>query len=85
MTKRSLGAGRLALENLRARPVRTACLAAVAAILSFTLFGGSILALNLRQGLSVMARRFGADLMVVPAGNSEKAQSLLLRGAAGYF
>jgi putative ABC transport system permease protein len=32
-----------------------------------------------------MTKRFGADLMVVPEGSSEKAQSLLLRGSAGYF
>jgi putative ABC transport system permease protein len=85
MKKKILGAGRMSLENLKARPVRTACLAAVAAILAFTLFGGSILALNLRQGLAVMTRRFGADLMVVPEGAAGKAQSLLLRGSVNYF
>jgi putative ABC transport system permease protein len=57
----------------------------VAGILAFTLFGGSILALNLRQGLAAMTKRFGADLMVVPAGTSEKAQAVLLRGALNYF
>jgi putative ABC transport system permease protein len=85
MQKRVLSPGVLALENLRAKPVRSACFVTVAAILAFTLFGGSILALNLRQGLAAMTKRFGADLMVVPAGSSEKAQSLLLRGSAGYF
>jgi putative ABC transport system permease protein len=85
MKKRALDTGLLSLKNLRARPVRTACLMVVAAILAFTLFGGSILALNLRQGLAAMTKRFGADLMVVPAGTSEKAQSILLRGAVSYF
>jgi putative ABC transport system permease protein len=75
----------LSLKNLKAKPVRTACLALVAAILAFTLFGGSILTLNLRQGLAVMTKRFGADMMVVPKGASEKAQSLLLRGETGFF
>jgi putative ABC transport system permease protein len=32
-----------------------------------------------------MTKRFGADLMVVPEGAAAKAQSLLLRGGAGYF
>jgi putative ABC transport system permease protein len=32
-----------------------------------------------------MTRRFGADLMVVPEGASERAQSILLRGAVSYF
>jgi putative ABC transport system permease protein len=54
-------------------------------ILAFALFGGSVLALNLRQGLTTMTKRFGADLMVVPAGASETAQALLLRGGTGYF
>jgi putative ABC transport system permease protein len=85
MKKRVLSTGFLSLENLKAKPVRTACLAVVAAILAFTLFGGSILALNLRQGLAAMTKRFGADLMVVPAGSSEKAQSVLLRGSVNYF
>jgi putative ABC transport system permease protein len=85
MKKRNLNTGALSLANLRAKPVRTACLAVVVAILAFTLFGGSILALNLRQGLSTMTKRFGADLMVVPAGASEKAQTLLLQGGSTYF
>jgi putative ABC transport system permease protein len=83
--KRNLNSGSLSVKNLKAKPVRTACLVAVVTILAFTLFGGSILALNLRQGLSTMARRFGADLMVVPEGASEKVQSLLLQGETSYF
>jgi putative ABC transport system permease protein len=80
-----LRTGSLSLKNLRAKPVRTACLFVVVAILASTLFGGSIFALNLRQGLDTMTKRFGADLMVVPEGASEKAQALLLRGDSGYF
>jgi len=85
MKKADLKTGRISLKNLMAKPVRTACLFVVVAILAFTLLGGSILALNLRQGLDTMTRRFGADLMVVPEGSSEKAQALLLRGESGYF
>src|SRR5215471_5685632 len=85
MRKTDLNTGALSLKNLSARPVRTACLVVVVAILAFTIFGGSILALNLQQGLDTMTKRFGADLMVVPQGASEKAQALLLRGDSGYF
>jgi len=80
-----LKTGNLSLKNLKTKPVRTACLVVVIAILAFTLFGGSILALNLRQGLDTMTKRFGADLMVIPEETSEKAQALLLRGESGYF
>ncbi|MDR0669864.1 MAG: ABC transporter permease, partial [Treponema sp.] len=85
MKQRELSTGRLALENLKAKPVRTAGLVVVTAILAFALFGGSIFASNLRRGLTAMTGRFGADLMVVPEGTAGKAQSLLLRGAASYF
>ena len=85
MKQKNWDSGALSLENLKARPVRTACLVAVVTILAFTLFGGSLLALNLRQGLDTMTKRFGADLVVVPAGSGEKAQSLLLSGGKNYF
>jgi putative ABC transport system permease protein len=85
MKRVDLSAGALSLKNLKARPARTACLVIVTAVLAFALFGGSMLALNLRQGLAAMTKRFGADLMVVPRGASGKAQSLLLRGGTGYF
>ncbi|MDR3174551.1 MAG: ABC transporter permease [Treponema sp.] len=85
MGKKTLDTGALSLKNLRAKPVRTACLMIVAAVLAFTLCGGSILALNLRQGLDTMTRRFGADLMIVPQGAGEKAQSVLLNGGSSYF
>ncbi|MDR2419566.1 MAG: ABC transporter permease [Treponema sp.] len=75
----------LSLKNLRAKPIRTTCLVVVVAILAFALFGGSILALNLQQGLAAMTKRFGADLMVVPEGAAKKAQSALLFGETGYF
>ncbi|MDR2433559.1 MAG: ABC transporter permease [Treponema sp.] len=85
MAKRVLNMSLLSFQNLKAKPVRTACLVIVAAILAFTLFGGSILTLNLHQGLAAVTNRFGADLMVVPEGTAAKAQSLLLRGGTGGF
>ncbi|MDR1868368.1 MAG: ABC transporter permease [Treponema sp.] len=85
MQKVDLSTGNLSLKNLQAKPVRTACLFIVVAVLAFTLFGGSIIALSMQQGLETMTKRFGADLMVVPEGASEKAQGLLLRGDSGYY
>jgi putative ABC transport system permease protein len=85
MNKADLNTCGLSIKNLRAKPVRTACLAVVVAILAFTLFGGSIIALSLRQGLDTMAKRFGADLMVVPEGASGKAQALLLHGESNNY
>ena len=77
--------GTLSLKNLQAKPVRTACLMVVVAILAFTIFGGSVITMNLSQGLDTIQKRFGADLMVVPEGSSERAETLLLRGGINYF
>jgi len=80
-----LNTGTLAFKNLTAKPVRTACLILVTAILAFTIFCGSIIALNLEQGLAAITKRFGADIMVVPLGSAEKAQTILLRGEPDNF
>jgi putative ABC transport system permease protein len=83
--KKALNTGVMALKNLKAKPVRTVCLVLVPAILACALFGGSILSLNLHQGLTAITGRFGADLMVVPAGSASEAQSILLGGGTGFF
>jgi len=85
MQKVYLNTGSLSVKNLQARPVRTFCLVLVVAILSFTLFSGSIIIFNLRQGLATITKRFGADLMVVPEGSYERAETLLLRGEPDFF
>ncbi|MDR1932785.1 MAG: FtsX-like permease family protein [Spirochaetales bacterium] len=81
----SLSTGRLSWENLRRKPFRSACLIIVVSILAFTLFGGSILVSSLQNGLTSMTKRFGADMMVVPAGNASKAEAVLLRGEPNFF
>jgi putative ABC transport system permease protein len=85
MSKHVMGTNQLALQNMKARPVRSACLIIVVAVLAFTLFGGAVLAMNFSRGLDIMAKRFGADLMVVPEGAAENAQAVLLRGEPRYF
>ncbi|MDR1446429.1 MAG: hypothetical protein LBI90_06000 [Treponema sp.] len=57
----------------------------MAGILALTLFDGSVLTLNLRQSPDTMTKRFGADLMAVPAGTSGQVQTLLLRGEHGVY
>jgi len=85
MQKINLNTGTLSIKNLQAKPVRTACLMVVVAILAFTIFGGSVITMNLSQGLDTIQKRFGADLMVVPEGSSGKAETLLLRGGINFF
>ena len=85
MQKISLNTGALSIKNLQAKPARTICLMVVVAILAFAIFSGSIITMNLQQGLSTITKRFGADLLVVPEGSADEAQALLLRGGTGYF
>ena len=77
----------LALRNLCRRPVRTAALAAVSALLAFSVFGGSLAVSGLRRGLASYASRLGADVVVVPnqARSHGTLESILLQGIPGYF
>lgn len=76
---------RLALENLRRKPLRTACLIATVAALSFVLFGGTILSDSLRNGFASMQNRLGADLIVVPEGYDADMENVLIKGEPSYF
>ena len=60
-------------ENLRRKPLRTAALGIVVTLLSLALFAGSLLSLNLDNGMRSMERRLGADLMVVPQNSAQQA------------
>ncbi|MDR0877984.1 MAG: FtsX-like permease family protein [Treponema sp.] len=85
MTIKPLHTGVIAARNLRRRPFRTACLTVVVSIVSFTLFGASILTVSLRNGMDRMVERFGADLMVVPAEYARAAEAVLLKGEPQSF
>ncbi len=85
MSQKSLSNRQLSVQNLRRRPFRTACLIMIAAVMAFTLFGGSILTNSLRNGMDSMKQRLGADLMVVPDGYEANMEGVLLRGEPSYF
>ena len=52
---------RLPLENLKRKPFRTAALVIVVMMLTLAFFGGSLLSMNLRNGLRSMQERMGPD------------------------
>jgi putative ABC transport system permease protein len=85
MKQTPLTSRQLSFYNLRRRPFRTFCLILVVAVLAFTLFGGSILTISLRNGMSSLQQRLGADLMVVPKGYEADMTGVLLRGEPSYF
>lgn len=85
MKQTSLSIRRLSIYNVKRKLFRTACLCFVVGILAFTLFGGSILSISLKNGMNSMEQRFGADLMVVPKGYKAQTEGILLKGEPNYF
>lgn len=82
---RTITLKRLPLENLKRKPLRTAALLVAAACLSAIFFGGSLISMNLAQGLNSMRARMGADIMVIPNGTHTKAEALLTNGGSSTF
>lgn len=85
MSSRPLTTGRLSLENLKRKPLRTAGLIIIVALVAFVLFAGGILSVSMKNGLESMRARLGADLMVVPIGYDEGVEGILLKGEPAYF
>lgn len=83
--QKSLSFSRLAGLNLKRRPFRTFGLVIVVSVLSFVLFGGSVLVVSLKNGMDSIGQRFGADLTVVPTGYDEGMEAILLKGEPSYF
>ena len=76
---------RIAILNLRHSLTRTVGLVFLTAILSFVLFGGSILMISLQNGLRTMKDRMGADIMIVPLENTGDMEAILLKGEPSCF
>lgn len=78
---------KLPLLNILRRPVRSAVLLFMVAILSFTVFGGAVMVSGLRRGMASLEDRLGADIMVVPeeAAGKDGLESIVLQGNTGYF
>ena len=74
-------------RNLIRKPGRTAALVLLTALLALSVFGGSIVILSLRGGLSSLENRLGADVIVVPSSAKSKTnlEQILLQGTTGYF
>ena len=75
----------LAWRNIQRRPFRSCCLIIIIMLFSATLFGGSVLMKNLSLGISGMANRLGADILIVPYGYEKNLEVALLRGEPSSF
>lgn len=78
---------KLPATNLAQHPGRTAGLIVLVAVLAMTMFGGTMLVTSLRNGLSSLEARLGADLIVVPqsANSTTDLEEIMLEGVPGYF
>ncbi len=77
----------LPFRNLAGKPVRTTVLVLLTALLSLTVFGGTLMITSLKTGLHSLESRLGADIMVVPyeATTKSNLENIVLQGATGYF
>lgn len=80
-----LTTGRIALNNLGRKPLRSIGLALVVAVFSFTMYGGALLSESVKNGIQSLSSRLGADILVVPHGYDKKLQAALLRGEPSTF
>ncbi len=62
-------------------------LTGLVALLSFTVYGGTVLTEGLRRGMTSLENRLGADIMVVPEEAEKKSglESIVLQGNTTYF
>ncbi|MDR3114113.1 MAG: ABC transporter permease [Treponema sp.] len=75
----------MARTNLYARPFRSLCIFTLVALMGFVLFGGSLIGMSLLNGVDSMAKRLGADLLIVPQGYDQTIEGILLRSEPGAF
>ena len=82
-----MGTARLPIKNLLRKPGRTAALILLTALLSASVFGGSVVVGSLRRGLQSLEARLGADIIVMPAEAESKVsfKNMLLQGTTGAF
>jgi putative ABC transport system permease protein len=71
--------------NLKRRSFRSICLIALVAALAFVLFGGSLITHSLINGTDGLAKRLGADILIVPKGYDQTIEGILLRGEPSTF
>ncbi len=77
----------LPFRNIAGKPARTAALVLMTALLSLTVFAGTMVMISLKTGLNSLGSRLGADLMVVPAETAKDLnyEDIVLHGSTGEF
>ena len=74
-----------AIKDIQRHAFLNACLLATVVILSVMLFSVTVISVSLKKGMGNMRKRLGADIMLVPKGEREKAENMLLEGSRSNF
>lgn len=74
----------LILADLKEKKRQTAELLIISGVLSFVLFGGSVFAGGVQNGMKSLKSRLGADIMVVSADARVSSQGVLIKGDSDY-
>lgn len=83
--KNLFGRTTIIFSALKEHRGRNAGLACIVFLLSFVVCAGTIFSLGLKNGFLNMQERFGADIVVVPAGAEKSMEAILLKGEPHYF
>ncbi|MDO5718446.1 MAG: FtsX-like permease family protein [Tissierellia bacterium] len=75
----------LAKKNIKNQPGRTTGLIVLTGVLCFILFMSSFLIFSLKNGMTSLSARLGADVIVVPQGYDSKIAGAILRGEPNSF
>ena len=77
----------LSFRNVKGRPVRTAVLTVLTALMAVSVVCGTMVVSSLQTGLSALEARLGADIMTVPASAVSKQdfENIVMQGSRGYF
>ena len=73
------------IKDIQRHAFLNACLLATVVILSVMLFSVTVISVSLKKGMRNMRKRLGADIMLVPKGEREKAENMLLEGSRSNF
>lgn len=75
----------LALRNIKNKPQRTFALALLTCVITLVLSLSSVVIFSLNNGMTSLANRMGADIIVVPEGYDSKIAGAILRGEPNTF
>lgn len=85
MNKNKLSSTAIALNNIKNKPARAILLTILSGILCFILFLSSFIIYSLKNGMSSLSNRIGADIIVVPQGYDSNITGAILRGEPNTF